>query len=248
MSVLSTKKNIPKGFILGIGNPILDIAVDVSSDFLVKYGLQPSNAILADTKHSPIYQEIVNGDYDAQYFCGGSTQNSIRVAQWMGASPDATVIIGAIGKDENGKKLASVCLSGGVKPIYYESEDSPTGVCAVLILDHERTMVTRLDAANMYKYSHTLTEKVQEAISQAQIIYSASFFISVPEGPKTLMLIAKHALDNNKFFCLNFAAEFLIQYFSEPLQELLPYVDYLFSNETEALCYGKSKNVGSFFV
>lgn len=237
---------IPPGYILGMGNPLLDMTAEVTEDFLQKYDLKTCNAILAEPKHEPIYGELVKGDYEISYLAGGSTQNSIRVAQWIGQSPDSTVFIGSIGKDSSGEKLVETCLEGGVRPLYYESADRPTGACAVLVLDHERTMVTKLEAANDYKHAHTLKEEIQNVIQAAQIFYSASFFVTVPEGPESMLSIAEHACKNNKIYSLNFSATFLIEFFSDSLNKLLPYTDFVFSNELEAACFGTSLNVRIF--
>lgn len=40
--------------------------------------------------------------------------------------------------------------------------------------------------------------------------------------------------------CLNLSAPFICQFFLQPLLEVLPYVDYLFGNESEAAVLGKS--------
>ena len=44
-------------------------------------------------------------------------------------------------------------------------------------------------------------------------------------------------------FCMNLGAEFLMQFFAKPFQEVLPYCDIIFGNETEALAYGKANGL-----
>lgn len=74
-------KNL-QGAILGMCNPLLDISADVPLELLQKYDLSLNNAILAEAKHLPLYEELIKS-YPVQYIAGGATQNSIRVAQWM---------------------------------------------------------------------------------------------------------------------------------------------------------------------
>lgn len=88
--------------LLGMGNPLLDIAAQVDEDFLKKYDVKLNNAILAEPKHLPMYQELAKYP-DVQYVAGGATQNAIRVAQWMLQIPRATSYMGCIGKDEFGQ-------------------------------------------------------------------------------------------------------------------------------------------------
>jgi adenosine kinase len=66
--------------VVGLGNPLLDISANVDADFLSKYGMKPNNAILAEEKHKPLYDEMVQ-KYNVEYIPGGATQNALRVAQ-----------------------------------------------------------------------------------------------------------------------------------------------------------------------
>lgn len=43
-----------EGILLGCGNPLLDISANVDEAFLIKYGLKPDDAILAEEKHTPM--------------------------------------------------------------------------------------------------------------------------------------------------------------------------------------------------
>lgn len=42
--------------------------------------MKPNNAILAEDKHKPLYDEMVQ-KYKVNYIPGGATQNTLRVAQ-----------------------------------------------------------------------------------------------------------------------------------------------------------------------
>jgi len=54
-------------------NPLLDISAEVDMKILDKYGVQLNNAILAEDKHLPLYDELVK-EYPVQYIAGGATQ------------------------------------------------------------------------------------------------------------------------------------------------------------------------------
>lgn len=49
-------------------------------NLLKKYDLKSNNAILAEEKHMPLYEELMNNE-KIEYTAGGSGQNSLRVAQ-----------------------------------------------------------------------------------------------------------------------------------------------------------------------
>jgi adenosine kinase len=72
--------NFRPGTIVGFCNPLLDMMVVGDQNLLKKYDLLSNNAILADNKHMPLYEELMNNS-KVEYTAGGSAQNSLRVVQ-----------------------------------------------------------------------------------------------------------------------------------------------------------------------
>ncbi|CAN8072471.1 unnamed protein product [Agarophyton chilense] len=224
---------IAEGVILGMGNPLLDISAAVSDEVLSKYGLEPNNAILAEQKHMPLYEELAAVD-DVIYIAGGATQNSIRVAQWMLQKGKATSYFGAIGDDEFGKKMTACCEEDSVNVRYFVNPEVPTGTCAVVITGNNRSLVANLSAANTYKADHLKDAKQWAIVENAKVFYTAGFFLTV--SPESMMAVAKHAAEKKKVMSFNLSAPFLMQVppFFEAMKNLFPYVDICFGNETEA--------------
>merc|ERR1711924_240036 len=133
--------------LLGMGNPLLDISSEVDPATVEKYGLKMGDAILAEEKHQPLFEEMVKLP-SVQYIAGGATQNSIRVAQWMLQAKGSTAYMGCIGKDKNGETMKACCEKDGVTTSYMVDESTPTGSCACLIEGIERSLCTNLCAAN----------------------------------------------------------------------------------------------------
>ncbi len=50
-------------------NPLLDISAEVPIELLQKYEISLNNAILAEEKHIPLYNELINS-YPVQYIAG----------------------------------------------------------------------------------------------------------------------------------------------------------------------------------
>lgn len=227
--------------LLGMGNPLLDISAPVDTEFLAKYpDVKMGNAILADPeKHLPIYEQLAAMD-KVEYIAGGSTQNTIRIAQWMlgDEAAGSTAFIGCVGKDEYGKKLAACMEKDGVKPYYMVDEKTATGTCAVLVNDKERSLVANLSAANNYKIDHLKT--VEGVLEAAKVVYIAGFFTTV--SPDSIMHVAKHCDSNGKKFMMNLSAPFIMQVppFKKALEDALPYTDIIFGNETEATTFGEA--------
>ncbi|KAK9290951.1 hypothetical protein L1049_009131 [Liquidambar formosana] len=225
-----------EGILLGMGNPLLDISAVVDEQFLQKYDIKLNDAILAEEKHKPMYEEMAT-KYNVEYIAGGATQNSIRVAQWMLQIPGATSYMGCIGKDKFGEEMKHNSKLAGVNVHYYEDESAPTGTCAVCVVGGERSLIANLSAANCYKSEHLKRPENWALVEKAKYFYIAGFFLTV--SPDSIQLVAEHAAANNKFFTMNLSAPFICEFFKDAQDKILPYMDFVFGNETEARTFSK---------
>lgn len=241
---LEVEATVAEGVILGMGNPLLDISATVSKDVLSKYGLESNNAILAEDKHMPLYAELASEE-GATYVAGGATQNSVRVAQWMLQTDNATSYIGAIGDDDFGKKMISCCNRDKVNSQYLINKEVPTGTCAVVITGADRSLVANLSAANTYNIDHLMEKEQWGVVTKASIFYSAGFFLTV--SPNSMLAVGKHAAENHKTMLFNLSAPFLMQVppFLSAMKDVLPYVDICFGNETEAAVLAEAMAYGT---
>lgn len=153
----------------------------------------------------------------------------------------STVYIGCVGKDANGQILREAAQSDGLVVEYLEDEEAPTGTCAVLLNGKNRSLVARLGAANNYKGDHLLQEALQAHIDRSQLIYITGFFLTV--SPETIIHLANIAHEHNKLFTMNLSAPFLSHAFRKPMLETLPYVDFLFGNEAEAVAFAEANDI-----
>ena len=141
--------------IIGLCNPLLDISASADLSFLEKYDLQPNNAILAEDKHKPMYQEIVE-KYKVDYIAGGSGQNALRVsfhcnlsfltftiltlitisqiAQRLLKKPNVSIFMGCVGKDNFSEILAEKAKSDGVDVRYQVTDKESTGSSYQLLI------------------------------------------------------------------------------------------------------------------
>jgi adenosine kinase len=233
---------VGKGAILAIGNPLLDVSATVPADLLEKYELKPANACLAEPKHLPLYEELVK-EFPVEYIAGGDAQNSVRAAQWMlsdVAPTGATRYIGCIGKDHFGEQLRAKATADGLDVHYLVDESTPTGSCAVLITNKDRSLVANLSAAEKYKKSHL--DENMHLVEEARLLYGTGFFLTV--SPESLIAFGEHAVAKNKPYLFNLSAPFLMEFFWDKMSAVLEYVDVLFANEHEAAALGKRLELG----
>jgi adenosine kinase len=229
-----------EGVVFGLCNPLLDISAEVDPNFLNKYGLAPANAILAAETHLPMYGELAALPH-VEYIAGGAGQNTMRVCQWMLQHPLATSYVGCVGKDEFGDRLENAARGDGVNVLYMKSESASTGTCAVCVVGKERSLVANLGAANHFSHEHLDAPEVQTAMDKARIFYVTGFILTV--SPTAALQIAKTAMQQNKVFCINFSAPFILQFFGQHVADLMPYVDFLFCNESEAQAFAETKGI-----
>ncbi|KAM6442159.1 adenosine kinase isoform 1-T1 [Liasis olivaceus] len=236
----SDMATLSENVLFGMGNPLLDICAVVDKDFLDKYGLKPNDQILAEEKHKELFEELVK-KFKVEYHAGGSTQNSVKVAQWMIQFPyKAATFFGCIGTDKFGEILKRKTEEAHVDAHYYEQSEEPTGTCAACITSDNRSLIANLAAANCYKKEkHLDVEKNWKLVEKAKVYYIAGFFLTV--SPESIMKVATQASANNKIFSLNLSAPFISQFYKDQLMEVMPYVDILFGNETEAASFAREQ-------
>lgn len=219
-----------------LGNPLLDLQVEVSKDYLQKYDLKDNDAILAEEKHMPIYDEILKND-KLVLVAGGAAQNTARGAQYI-LPPKSVCYFGCVGNDIYKQKLDEANAKYELTTKYRVDETQETGKCAALIYEHHRSLVTDLAAANHFKPDHLDIPENWEIVENASVYYVGGFHLTV--SPEAIVKLGKHAAENNKPFLLNLSAPFIAQFFKDPLDQALPYVDYLVANESEAAAYAES--------
>jgi len=237
-----SKLDVREGILFGIGNPLLDISAKADKDFLDKYGLEANAAILAEEKHQPLYEDMIK-KYDVEYIPGGACQNTFRVVQWILDQPERTTFCGCIGNDAYAKNMQEKMAEAKVRTSYLVDEKHPTGTCAAIITGNNRSLVANLAAANHYKKDHLVQPENWKLVEKAECYYTTGFHLTV--APDAVLAIAEHAGETDKVFATNLSAPFICQFFKEPQMKVMPYVDYLFGNETEFATFAKEQNFGT---
>ncbi|RXK42099.1 adenosine kinase [Tremella mesenterica] len=230
--------------VISLGNPLLDIQVgpEEGPAYLEKYGLKANDAILAEEKQMPIYDDIVK-NCDVTYVAGGAAQNAARAAAYI-LPPNHVAYIGSVGDDDLMRTLSSANAAESVISAY-QVQPSParTGACAVILSNHDRSLCTTLRAAEMFTPSHLATPEISELLSNAKFFYIEGYFLT--HGIESALEVAKMASSRGKTVVLNLSAPFIAQFFKVQLDELLPHVDILIGNESEAGAYAEAAGMGS---
>ncbi|KAK9479613.1 Ribokinase-like protein [Lipomyces japonicus] len=224
-----------------LGNPLLDIQAVVPESFLAKYNIKANDAILAEKEHLGIFNDLID-NYNAISLAGGAAQNTARGAQYV-LPPNSVVYTGAVGDDKFAQLLRDANEKEGVRSVYQVEKDVPTGKCAVSIVGTNRSLVTDLAAANHFKVDHLRKPEVWQLVEQAGFYYVGGYHLTV--SVPAILELGQHASETNKLFSINLSAPFLAQFFKSQLDSVLPYVDVLIGNESEAAAFAESHGIES---
>lgn len=220
-------------------NPLVDISSHVDKEFLAKWKVD-APASLATDEQQGIYAAL-EARKDVVYVPGGAGLNTARVAQWMTQAPkqNFATYVGCIADDKYGSMLKEASEEEGVNMAVQFSKTNPTGSCAVCVVEKERYLISNLAAANDLTVAHLDTVQVVKAIREAEFYYFTGFTLTIDVAH--VLKVAKHAAKSNGTFTFNLSAPFIVQFFGEAVEQVLPYCDVVFSNDEEADMYAETK-------
>jgi adenosine kinase len=135
--------------------------------------------------------------------------------------------------------MEEVARKDGLRTLYLRVASQPTGKCAVLVVDGERSLVASLGAAEHYSLEHARANWA--VVESARVFYISSFFMT--HSAAVILAVARHSAEAQKRFVMNLAAPFIVQVppFKAALMEAMPYIDVLVGNESEAAAFAASE-------
>ena len=217
--------------VYGLGNALLDIEFEVSTEVLQELGIDKGVMTLLDEESQ---NKIVShlGAYSQKRSCGGSAANTlIAISQFGGKSFYSC----KVGNDEPGKFYTEDLLRCGVATNleHHEPEVGTSGKCLVFVTpDADRTMNTFLGI------SGALSEKelVSEAIANAQYTYIEGYLVTGENSKQAAIKAREIAQAAGQKVAFTLADFNMVKFFREGLLEIIGSgVDFIFANESEAL-------------
>ncbi|KIY69534.1 adenosine kinase [Cylindrobasidium torrendii FP15055 ss-10] len=221
-----------------IGNPLLDI-IATDEKLLTKYGLEANGAILAEEKQNPIYEDLVK-NHKVTYVAGGAAQNAARGAAYI-LPPGSVAYTGCVGDDDLAEQLKAANKKEGLIDVYQVKKGEQTGACAVVVTGHHRSLCTTLRGSEKFDESHLESATVKPVIDGAKVFYLEGYFLT--HGAEILARLAQKVSVAGKVSVINFSAPFIPQFFNPAIQAVLPYIDIVICNETEAEAWANSNGV-----
>jgi len=224
--------------VLGIGNALVDILVNVEDKIIADCGLQKGGMSMIDAdRKKELHKQIEN----MKQVCatGGSTSNTIHALARLGMPAG---YIGKVGKDEIGDFFRREMERFGVKPHLIHS-DTDTGIATTYITDDgERTFATYLGAAA----EMTAEELDPSVLSQYDLIHVEGYLIF---NHDLILRVCQAAKAQGLQISMDMASYNLIEEHYDFVEMLLrDYVDIVFANEEEAKAFTHKEGVEALKV
>ena len=220
-----TGAEIKRKSILGIGNALVDVLINITDDtVLQKFGLPKGSMTLVDSKLSAeIKEETKNNSRIIQ--TGGSAANTVHGIAKLGGQCG---YIGKISNDEFGGYYLDDFEKLGIKTHFYYSETGTGHATALISADSERTFGTYLGAA----MELTAEEMSTEIFRNYGILHIEGYLVQNHNLIEVALKTAKQngllvSIDMASFNIVAANLDFLLRIINE-------YVDIVFANEDEA--------------
>ena len=146
---------------------------------------------------------------------------------------------GSIGDDERGRYMTKDLYENGINARIEKVDKEVTSACAILVHQKERTMCCDLAAAKSYSFDHMKAN--MDAMSDAKIIYTTSYFMF--SSFDIMMHALNFALEKRIPVGFNLSAEYTILFEFEKIKQSIEFSDFVFANEHEAAAYGKKEGI-----
>lgn len=214
--------------IVGIGNPLLDIIVEVEEDLLGKLGLKKGEMHLVESAQGrKILDSLV--EHQKTYVSGGSAANTVAGAVRLGAKGH---FMGLVGDDEHGQAYEDEMVSGGVGTSLLRHAQEPTGYAITLVTaDGERTFATHLGAARHFQEEHIVLSEIEKS----KILHIEGYMLGEPTTRSAMVAAMEHAKAHGTLVSVDLSAPGVISNNLVVLRDIVKkYVDIVFVNEDEA--------------
>ena len=225
--------------VYALGNALLDIEFEVSTQILQTLGIEKGVMTLLD---EAAQDKIISNlaQYDRKRSCGGSAANTlIAISQFGGKSFYSC----KVADDEPGKFYTQDLLDCGVATNleHHAPESGVTGKCLVFVTpDADRTMNTFLGISGELSNA----ELVTEAIKNAEYTYIEGYLVSGEHSKQAAVKAREMAQAAGNKVAFTLADLNMVKFFKPGLLEIIGSgVDFLFANESEALLMAETEDL-----
>ncbi len=230
----SFKNTNNKYAVYGIGNALVDMEFEVTTDFLKKMEVEKGLMTLVDEDRQKHLMQNMNG-LQHKRAGGGSAANTMVALSNLGAKGFYSC---KVSNDETGDFFLKDLKEAGLATNLNDKNraSGTTGKCMVMVTpDADRTMNTFLGITSTF----SVEDLVEEEIKNSKMLYIEGYLVASPTGKLSAVCAREIAEKNGVLKVLTFSDPNMVLYFKEGLMEMIgdrP-LDLLFCNESEALAF-----------
>lgn len=228
--------------LIAIGNPIVDITVNIDKDTIQKYGLEWGRTVFYNDRNSKFFDELDKKPI-VTYTLGGSIQNTLRVCSWCLNMEDndkgkfKITMLGCVGNDVYKDKIINSLKDSNVEPLLEINNENKTSLCAVGIYKKERCLVPQINASK-FLTNEFIKQKEQNIENHDALLIEGYFLQEKYDICKNL---CEQFNNENKLVILTLSAVVMVQNHYEKFMEIANKADMIIGNmeEAEVLAGGK---------
>lgn len=213
--------------VVSIGNPLMDILIEVEEGFLKELNIVKGNMHLLDEEQIKKLENKLDKD-NIKLAPGGSEANTLSALSMLGHK---VVYFGKVGKDPHGHNYHKKLLEDGVISKVIKVDGITGRAITFITPDSERTFATHLGVATLLE-----DNEINEAdIIEAKILHLTGYILSAEKTRKAAMEALNIAKNNNVKICLDLGDPNIVKANKDILKLVAKeYADILIANESEA--------------
>ena len=222
--------------LVGLGNAIVDIIVNIEDEFLEKNNLKKGSMNLIDSDKS---QALLNNCKVIKQISGGSSANTVVCLAELG---NYVQFIGRVKNDQFGDFFSDdIKKSNTIFNTPPTIEGAPTAHSIILVTpDAQRTMCTYLGASVEFEPKDIDFTVIKES----KYLYLEGYLWDSELAKKAFIKAAQIAKQSNTKIILSLSDSFCVDRHRKSFLELIDnYVDIVFCNEAEVLSLFKKDNL-----
>ncbi|MEA2037673.1 MAG: adenosine kinase [Nanoarchaeota archaeon] len=216
--------------VVSIGNPLMDILIDVEEDFLKEINLVKGNMHLVDEKTI----EEIEGKLDKNKIKlapGGSEANTLTALAMLGHK---VVYFGKVAEDAHGEQYHNKLVESGVISKVIKVGGVTGRAVTFITPDSERTFATHLGVAPELE-----DNEINEGdIMEARFLHLTAYILLSEKTRKAAMLALEIAKKNNVKVCFDVADPNVVKGNKDIIKSVIEdYADIVIANEEEAKAF-----------